>query len=139
MTIVPRNTDFDFEYGWKVKPDECGKSAGEEYLKCLEERAYLKNEIFVDIDHSAFKTLTTFFFSYYYGLDHFLQLHTGFITQNYLTSTDIKFNSNLSSTLIVMDPKLFIVSEIHDMIPRYKLKISNNVNINLYLKVFYDK
>ena len=48
MTIVPRNTDFDFEYGWKVKPDECGKSAGEEYLKCLEERAYPKNEIFVD-------------------------------------------------------------------------------------------
>ena len=34
MTIIPRNTKLDdFEYGWKVKPDECGKSAVEEYLK----------------------------------------------------------------------------------------------------------
>ena len=138
MTILPRNTEFVFEYGWKVKPDECGKSAEEEYLRCIEERAYPKSEIFVDLDHSNVKTLVTFFFNFYHGLDQYLELHTGLLTQNYLTSTDIKFNSNISYTLIVMDPKLFIVSEIHDRIPRYKLKISKNVNINLYLKVFYD-
>ena len=135
MTIVPRNTDFDFEYGWKVKPDECGKSAGEEYLKCLEERAYPKSEIFVDLDHSIVKTLSTFFFSFYYGLDQYLELNTGIITQNYVTSPSIILNSNQSFTLIVMDPKIWIFSEIHDTIPRTKLKISENVQISLYLKV----
>ena len=101
----------------------------------MEEKAYNKNEIFVDFNNQDVKTLQTFFFSIYYGLDHFLQLPTGTITQSYLTSKEIHLNSNISYTLIVMDPNIWILSEIHDTIPRYKLKISEKVNIQLYLKV----
>ena len=49
MTIIPRNTKLDFEFGWKVKPDECVKSEKGEYLKCIEQRAYPESEIFVDL------------------------------------------------------------------------------------------
>ena len=135
LTIIPRNTKIDFEYGWKDKSDDCRKSVGEEYLNCMEEKAYNKNEIFVDFNNQDVKTLQTFFFSIYYGLDHFLQLPTGTFTQSYLTSKEIHLNSNISYTLIVMDPNIWILSEIHDTIPRYKLKISEKVNIQLYLKV----
>ena len=135
LTIIPRNTEIDFEYGWKDNYDNCKNSAGEEYLLCTEEEAYNTNGIFVDVNNQDVKTLQTFFFSNYYGLDYFLQLRTGTVTQSYLTSTDIYLNSNISYTLIVMDPNIWIFSEIHDTIPRYKLRISKKVNIHLYLKV----
>ena len=107
----------------------------------MEENGYSESDIFIKPESEELrdilrpKTMETFFFGIYDGLVYFLELENGMLTHSTLTSNNMYLNPNISYHLVIMDPKIWIYSDIHDIIPRAKIKISRNVYVNIYLKV----
>ena len=87
------------------------------------------------MNNTGVRTQQTFFISFFYPHVHFIQFHTGMITDHMLTTKWIYLNSSIDYTLLIMDPKIWIFSEIHDIIPRFKAKIPKKVNVKIYIKV----
>ena len=132
---MPQNPKTEYGIGWKVE-DGCEELSGEEYIQCIEEIAYTKEDIFTDF---AFEGLNanTFFVGWMEGLVQSLNVDKGMISHELYSTMAISFNNSLSYQIVIMDPKIQIFSEIPQTYPITRVSLMNQYvgALQVYLKV----
>ena len=138
ITIVPQNPKTEYGLGWKVE-EGCEDSSEEEYIQCIEEIAYTKEDIFTDFANEELKA-NTFFVGWMEGLSQSLDVDKGKISNNFYLTMAISLNNSLSYQIVIMDPKIQIFSEIPQTYPITRVSLLNRFvgALQVYLKVKYE-
>ena len=121
-------------YGWKNFSKQCHES-GDKFIKCMEDKFYSKNDIFIDANISY--RIKTFYFSMYKGIVQSLDFEKGIIRYDFKHTVDISLNHNITYEVVIIDPKAQILSPSNSIIPRSKIKLSygSPTTTEIYLKV----
>ena len=135
ITIVPQNPKTEYGLGWKVE-EGCEELSGGEYIQCIEEIAYNKEDIFTDFAYEELR-VNTFFVGWMEGLAQSLDIEKGKITNNFYETMAVSLNNSLSYQIIIMDPKIQIFSEIPQTYPITRVSLMNHYvgALQVYLKV----
>ena len=132
---MPQNPKTEYGLGWKVE-EGCEEFSGGEYIQCIEEIAFTKEDIFTDFEYEGLKA-NTFFVGWMEGLAQSLDIDDGNITNDFYTTMAVSLNNNLSYQIIVMDPKIQIFSEVPQTYPITRVSLMNQYvgALEVYLKV----
>ena len=114
--------------------------------KCIEERAHSVNDLFnqSEANDKYFNISTSsnqvkakpFYLGVEHGLPHSLQIESGVINLSVWTSLHLAINANITSTIMITDPKLQFAAFNPEAIPKTKLTLEQNKGmIVAYLKV----
>ena len=124
----------------------CLNLTGQALYKCIEERAHSVNDLFnqseandkyFNISNSSGPIRANpFYLGVDHGLPHSLQIESGVINLSVRTSLHLAINANITSTIMITDPKLQFAAFNPDAIPKTKLTLEQNKGlIAAYLKV----
>ena len=128
-------------YGWKNGYGEedisecCKNYTGRQFIQCIRNEAYTTNEVLM-IENTTVEA-TNFYFDNEYANIIKLDIDAGLITHKVKTTLQIPLNKikNLSLFILIMDPKLQIMTSSPDIVPRVALPMSLDLSILVYLKV----
>ena len=132
---MPQNPKTEYGLGWKVE-EGCEEFSGGEYIQCIEEIAFTKEDIFTDFEYEGLKA-NTFFVGWMEGLAQSLDIDDGNITNDFYSTMAVSLNNSLSYQIIVMDPKIQIFSEVPQTYPITRVSLMNQYvgALEVYLKV----
>ena len=143
IAFFPLNQGSGFKF---FDESSCFNLTGGELYKCIEDRAFSINDIFnlSEANCKYFNISTSskqvranpFYLGVDHGLPHSLQIESGVITLSVRTSLHLAINTNITSTIMITDPKLQFAAFNPDAIPKTKLTLEQNKGlIAAYLKV----
>ena len=118
---MPLNPKISWESGWKVE-EHCPGS-GSQYIQCMNDIGYSQDDMITDITNLSNDSiiLRTIYVGWNAGLAQFLCLDVGMITNSVYSTMSISLNNSLSYQILIMDPKIQILSEIPTIYPITRL------------------
>ena len=128
-------------YGWKNGYGEedisecCKNYTGRQFIQCIRNEAYTTNEVLINENTTV--EATNFYFDNEYANIIKLDIDAGLITHKVKSTLQIPLNKikNLSLFILIMDPKMQIMTSSPDVVPRVLLTMSLEIDILIYLKV----
>ena len=118
---------------------------GEQFIQCIEGDVYSVN----DINMTTFSYYNTtrydvrakpFYINKYHGIGFALDMESAMITHWPMDSLQLTLNNSLSYFITIMDPKLQILSNNPDAVPRIMIRKRENTGSFLtYIKVSLSK
>ena len=144
ITIIPLNKNFGS--GLKSNNETlCKGFKGDQFIQCIEGDVYSVN----DINMTTFSYYNTtrydvkakpFFMSMWHGIGLALDMESAMITHWPMDSLQLTLNNSLSYFITIMDPKLQILSNNPDAVPRIMIRKRENTGSFLtYIKVSLSK
>ena len=112
----------------------CKNTSGDDFIKCIEEGAFMTNDIILDHDNV---NATPIYLSDNVGLlSQIVQIAPGVITKNFFSSFKLKLNSSMSYQMFIVSHKLqFLFAS--PTIPRSFLKPPPGPGLySFYMKVY---
>ena len=144
ITIIPLNKNFGS--GLKSNNDTlCKGFLGEQFIQCIEGDVYSVHDINMTTFSFYNKTryevkAKPFFMSKWKGIGLALDMESAMITHWPMDSLQLTLNNSLSYSIRIMDPKLQILSDNPDAVPRIMIRKRENTGSFLtYLKVSLSK
>ena len=134
---MPENPNIDWRTGWRsecMKP-ECQRT-GSEYIQWLE---LVIDSIYLPTDDNNSTSIRTIFAGWQYGLAQSIDLGNGMITNSHKSTMDLKLNHNLTYQILIMDPKMQIISDQPRTFPITRLSLEHNGVKQVYLKVLLKR
>ena len=145
ITINPLNKNF----GSGLKSNNgtlCKGFEGEQFIQCIESDVYSVHDINMTTFSFYNKTrydvvrAKPFFISKWKGIGLALDMESAMITYWQMESLQLTLNKSLSYLIQIMDPKLQILSDNPDAVPRIMIsKRENTGSFLIYLKVSLSK
>ena len=144
ITIIPLNKNFGS--GLKSNNDTlCRGLVGEKFIQCIEGDVYSVHDINMTTFSFYNKTrydvkAKPFLISKWQGIGLALDMESAMITHLAMESLQLNLNNSLSYFIQIMDPKLQILSDNPDAVPRIMIsKRENTGSFLIYLKVSLSK
>ena len=144
ITIIPLNKKFGM--GFKNKNQTlCKGNVGDQFIQCIEGDVYSVHDINMTTFSFYNKTryevkAKPFFMSKWKGIGLALDMESAMITHWPMDSLQLTLNDSLSYFIQIMDPKLQILSDNPDAVPRIMIrKRENTGSFLIYLKVSLSK
>ena len=123
----------------------CKGNVGDQFIQCIEGDVYSVHDINMTTFSFYNKTryevkAKPFFMSKWKGIGLALDMDSAMITHLQMESLQLTLNNSLSYFIQIMDPKLQILSDNPDAIPRIMIrKRENTGSLLIYLKVSLSK
>ena len=136
LAIHPVNPDT--ADGWKINIDyenHCENETEESFFECIDRISYIGEEVILNHNSSQFN-ITDLYTENWDGISQLLIVGKNVIRTNYdYSMEDIRFDSNISYFIYIMDERLQFVTANPNIIPRSKLTIKENAGqIFLFFK-----
>ena len=108
---------------------ESCEGSGQNFINCMEKRAYLKNEIFASPSDSF--EIRPYYHSRWTGIIYSLELDAGIIGHKYHSSFKLSLNNSISYEIAITDPKLYFMSDNPATFPKAHIVTIHNTTANL--------
>ena len=120
--------------------EECIGSSGDEYIKCIEENSYHKNDILTVPPRTVHNDSIRVKSAYINVFDRFaqsLEIESGMLTNDVFTTLTVHLNTNLSYDLAFIDSRMLFYSYRVDTYPITRVKLDKDPGgtLQVYLKV----
>ena len=144
ITIFPLNKNFGS--GLKSNNETlCKGFEGDQFIQCIEGDVYSVRDINMTTFSYYNKTrydvkAKPFYINKYHGIGFALDMESAMITHLAMESLQLNLNNSLSYFIQIMDPKLQMLSDNPDAVPRIMIsKRENTGSFLIYLKVSLSK
>ena len=92
ITLMPQNSKTEHGSGWKAE-EGCAELSGEEYIQCIDEFAFTKEDIFTNFAYEELKA-NTYFVGWFEGLGQSLEIDDGYITNEWDSTMAVSLNNS---------------------------------------------